>query len=1123
MNTQEFLQSEEDFDPFLLADELNDQNNERSEEDERESNESNTDLSQTLSQTISSLAVFTRYWHSPYFINRLAWWELKHSFEVDDSLENRNSIRLFWLKGEGIPLNDVSLIQQANLIRRFIDSTRFVFSNVGAVILAALLFHDWRSYRLFPEERCGVTGFDILKGTATNQITWTNHLGSDVIHEASYWSWLGIVLIPPLAGLSSVFLYHDPLQPLDTQEVTTHITTVLRHLDKESLTFLDACAVLFPLSTLNKRFAQVKFMVLWDGRKTNDHHLLISFHLKKALVNTLIELTESRYFLIRYRAMQLLTQIAASFHPENLERFIADPIHKADLTELREIILATLRNDPCQVHIRHAVERESTEMSSQPFEIEDTALIESDRRKKTRWMARYFRWTLGDDTRPLTQLFWIPSLFISVCTFYSLCRYLDFIVKKWIDISDYFQDKSACENNGNYFKFLTLSERYECVACDWSFVNYQQSFSAQACLENLLQQKMPPSTFIRYLSELPAVRGMTRVDLSQQDWPSWPVSTWEQFLLTVQSRVITPLQVFNVSGALKNDAREEPSQQHMHALAQFLTRINVTRLDMSNQFLNDALFHLLIGSLAASTLQELHLTHTNMTDVSATFLAHSIYSDFQNLNNLQLADNNITDEGIARMSEAFPKRSLRILNLANNPLTDVGLQTLAQGIQQSSLHHLDLSGQPFSARALKVFSETLNGNSSLKGLKISNAGLKGDHLIALQTCLEHLESFDVSSNLLTGKAVKWLLKTNQQNLKILNVAHNDLKQEAGALIAEELSTSVLQDLDLSDNSLTQGFKQLASALPDSQLVRLSCERCELDDEAVVELTEIFANHTLSLRALNLNDNKITDIPLMNWFAVLPQTNVRELHLNHNKISNSNDSAPLLAQGFSQTNLTFLDLSHNVLDENFFNALAPRLHQSQLQQLRLNDDKREASSLKQFAEALVELPCHRSDLDATQLSRQMKRVFYPMRPATKLKQLDIINAKPDRSTRRSFCRVAASLPPIRFLDHRIQQLDWHTCRLSTNTPPVVQFNQTHVSPPSKQSPSVKSALLLGSSPFLISVLCAGGILCVIALFYGVYRASQSTCRFFRAAPPRLPFIEAESAEINNDNGRPSPRS
>ncbi|WP_143549475.1 hypothetical protein, partial [Rickettsiella grylli] len=74
MNTQEFLQ-EEDFDPFLLADELNDQNNERSEEDERESNESNTDLSQTLSQTISSLAVFTRYWHSPYFINRLAWWE----------------------------------------------------------------------------------------------------------------------------------------------------------------------------------------------------------------------------------------------------------------------------------------------------------------------------------------------------------------------------------------------------------------------------------------------------------------------------------------------------------------------------------------------------------------------------------------------------------------------------------------------------------------------------------------------------------------------------------------------------------------------------------------------------------------------------------------------------------------------------------------------------------------------------------------------------------------------------------------------------------------------------------------------------------------------------------------
>jgi hypothetical protein len=245
-----------------------------------------------------------------------------------------------------------------------------------------------------------------------------------------------------------------------------------------------------------------------------------------------------------------------------------------------------------------------------------------------------------------------------------------------------------------------------------------------------------------------------------------------------------------------------------------------------------------------------------------------------------------------------------------------------------------------------------------------------------------------------------------------------------------------------------------------------------------------------------------------------------LHLNNNEISNSNHSAPLLAQGLSQTNLTFLDLSSNLLDGNFFNALAPVLHQSQLQQLSLNDNKLEATSLENFAEALVQLPCHSHDLNTTQLSRQMKRVFYPMQPTTELKQLDIVNAEPDSSTLRGFCRVASSLPDVRFLEsERLKHLDWRTCEmLPTNTLPVARLNQTNVSQ-SNESPSMKGTLLLGS-PFLISLLCAGGILCVIALLYGGYRASQSTYRFFRPAPPRLPLIEAESAEINNDNGRPS---
>ncbi|MDD4893344.1 MAG: hypothetical protein PHH73_05015, partial [Candidatus Rickettsiella isopodorum] len=53
--------------------------------------------------------------------------------------------------------------------------------------------------------------------------------------------------------------------------------------------------------------------------------------------------------------------------------------------------------------------------------------------------------------------------------------------------------------------------------------------------------------------------------------------------------------------------------------------------------------------------------------------------------------------------------------------------------------------------------------------------------------------------------------------------------------------------------------------------------------------------------------------------------------------------------------------------------------------------------------------------------------------------------------------------------------------------------------SNQTQSIRSKALVLGSPFLMSLLCAGGILCALVLFYGAYRASRSTYRFFRPAP------------------------
>lgn len=1120
MITRQFFQSDDDLDPFMLSEDFDDQNHGFQEPEENESPQLVSDLISLQETSLSAYLAW--YWHSTHFINRLAWWGIKHQPEISSELlENNPATRLFWLKGEGIPLEARSKIRWAYKIKNFIDSAGFIISDVGTIALAFLLLHDWMSYGLFSDERCGTFLPDIFAGTATNQITWTHHFGSDVIHEAAYWTWLGAILVPPIVGLSSNFLHNKHLRALETQSVMDNITVTLANLDKESLTFKDACLSWFPMSRLSRTLTQVKFMLLWDGRKDNAKNLLISMNFKVALVNNLIELAESNYFLIRYRAMQLLAQIAASFHPENLDRFIDDPAHKTGLVQLRETILAKLRKEPMSEASTRRALVELEEACAQPlsFEERENDGLLQDRQRGG--MARYFRWILGDDVRPATQLFWIPSLLISTFTFYSIGRYLELIVKKLIDITYHFSDKSACENKGNYFKFLIQNERYECVACDWFFVNYQNSWTAQSCLEGLLQLKMKPMELGRYLNQLPSVRGITRVDFSQQDWSDWPVSEWEKLLIALETRIISPLELFNVSGIVTEDNENRtPSLEHIQVLGQLLAQINVTQFDMSHQRLTDELFPILLDPLASQSLNALYLTDTNMTDTSASYLSELVANHWSNLTDLHLTSNQIGDKGITQISLALPNSSLQILNVAHNLFSDLGLQKLGLGIQKSFVQSLDLSAQSFSINGLNLFSDALTGNSSLSRLKLSNAGLMGEHLNALQSCLGNLEVLDVSNNLLANTAIPFLLKqASQSGLKALNIAKNRFGEDIDQLLAKDLPATSLEYLDLSKNYFSEGLTHIAKALPDSQLLSLVCEDCELDDQDVAELTSTFSNTSLLLQSLNLNNNEITNQTLINWLEVLPQTSLRELHLNKNEISNSNESASLLAQGLTKTNLTILDLSSNRLDRNFFNELAPLLIQSPLQQLSLSNNKLETGSLKHFSEALVQLPCHRQDLNAPHLSRQEKRIFYPMKRNTQLNQLDMVNTDPDSSTLRGFCRVAASLPNIRFLEpDRISQLDWQTCELlPANSRPASHLEQTPVS--SNQTQSMRSTALVLGSPFLMSLLCAGGILCVIALFYGAYRASRSTYRFFRPAPPT---VRSEFEEnITNSNLRRFP--
>lgn len=1103
----------------LSADELSDQSEQDEILSEEDLSESDANLNQPqINFRLSARSNLLHAWYFTDLLTRCALWGIKHKSETSP-VAIEPATRLFWLSGEGIPLEAWRTIRRANFIKDFIDAARFIVTGVGSTVLAGLLLHDMISYRV-SDERCGNSFADVLLGATTNQITWSHHFGSDVVHEFAYWTWLGAVLLPPVTGIMAAFLQdrrRELMRALDKQALINQLSTILTTLDKERLSFKEACKSLFPFSTVSTTLAQLKFMLLWDGRRNDDQSLLISLNVKEALLVNLIELAHpSNHFLIRYRALHLLTQIAASFHPDNFEQFIEDRAHKVGLLQLREMILTALRAEP--------IAESGANSSFEEIEADHYLAIASDEammddvplsQTRTRGgLARYFRWTLGEERGALAQLFWLPLLLGSFYTLYSISRYTQLVITKIIDLADYLQRKSACETEDKYFNFLTQSERYECVACNWSFVNYQNSFTAQGCLEGLLQQNMSAAELHHHLIQMPMRPGITHVDFSQQAWPTWAAADWEQLLISMQSMLSTPLQLLNVSRlTLENKLNKVPSRQHIHALARWLMRINVTRFDISHQLLGDEPVKLLLNSLAAIPLKELHLVDTQMTDVSAVSLANLLSDGWQNLNNLQLATNQISDLGIQHISAAVSNSSLMTLNVANNPFFDSGLQKLAEAIQLSSVHSLDLSTHLFSPDALNIFSHTVNA-SSLRALTIRHAGLRGEGITALQACLKNLESLDIADNFLQNKDIQFLLKqARNSRLKRLNIAGAELSDEGGAMLAEHLPATSLQHLDISNTDLTpHGFSELVKAFPHTQLFSFTCQECQLDDQDVAELTRVFSNNTLLLRALNLNDNQISAITLLDWLEVLPKTNLSQLQLNHNEIASPQPIAQRLASFLAKTKLTFLDLSANSLGGNFFKALAPVLHTSQLQQLILDNNQLEAASLNSFVKELARLPCHANDLDKKTISRQAKRVFYPMKPNTTLVQLHVSHTDVDPSSIRAFCRVASSLPDIRFLESKpMRHLDWRSCELSAAHTPALT-NQTNLS----QASSLKTSTILLGSPFLISLLCAGGILCLIGLLYGGYRASRSSYRFFRPAAERLPPLEEESAETRADS-------
>ena len=213
---------------------------------------------------------------------------------------------------------------------------------------------------------------------------------------------------------------------------------------------------------------------------------------------------------------------------------------------------------------------------------------------------------------------------------------------------------------------------------------------------------------------------------------------------------------------------------------------------------------------------------------------------------LDLSGNQITDAGVASLSEALKQSTCQLttLDLAVNKITDDGVASLSEALKQSTCQLTTLG--------LAVNQITDDGVASLsEALKQS-------------TC--QLTTLDLAVNKITDDGVASLseaLKQSTCQLTTLDLAVNKITDDGVASLSEALkqSTCQLTTLVLGDNQITDdGVASLSEALKQStcQLTTLHLGSNQITDDGVASLIEALKKPTCQLTSLDLCFNQISD-------------------------------------------------------------------------------------------------------------------------------------------------------------------------------------------------------------------------------------------------------------------------
>ena len=207
--------------------------------------------------------------------------------------------------------------------------------------------------------------------------------------------------------------------------------------------------------------------------------------------------------------------------------------------------------------------------------------------------------------------------------------------------------------------------------------------------------------------------------------------------------------------------------------------------------------------LSLHNLYEVNLSQNNLTEDAIDIFSFLFHSD--NLKSIKLNDNMLGVEGAMKLSEAFRNSELKLYVFCaeRNFFEDHGVLELSEAFSNmKTLRQLSLSGNRLGKEGITVICRSMMNNPELQILDLCDSYINEETAyISLRQLLEKLEfvsRLSLDDCMLGNDGAKTLIKAlniNNLHLRELYLGYNDIDDnEIGELIIELLKKKKLLDV-----------------------------------------------------------------------------------------------------------------------------------------------------------------------------------------------------------------------------------------------------------------------------------------------------------------------------------------